>query len=442
MTQAITRAPETDGARLRRYRIWGAVMVGICFLSGLVAYGGARYSFGVFMKPMSEAMGWSRTQMSLGATINLICYAVASPVIGRMMDRLGVKATLLIGAPLAGLGLMSLYFLHSLWQFYVLYGVVVAIGSNMVGRIAQATIVANWFIKGRGIALGITAVSIGLGTSVFAPVANAILHAFNWQTAFVFLGGTFFALVLLPAVIFIKGRGLPEDRGFGPDGAPLESARSGKGAARRPAGPDDWTVAEAFRTWALWGLFIALGLSYMGDYIVLFHGVAAFQDRGLSAAAATAILAVGTLVSSAGRLGFGWLVDHLSARTCIAVMLAVQITAMPFVIAGGASTAMLYTFAIVWGLGYGGLATLLPAVSSEYFGRRNFGAIFGFVTMATVLGGAIGSTFGGWVYDTRGDYELAWYASIAMRAVAAVAVFTMARKPRKKAPSVAPALNR
>ena len=124
----------TDTARVRRFRFWGGIMVALCFLTGLVAYGGGRYSFGVFMKPMTEALGWSRTQMSLGATINLLCYAIASPIIGRMLDTQGIKLTILVGAAIGGLGLSGMYFCDSLWMFYLLYGVVVALGVNMVGR--------------------------------------------------------------------------------------------------------------------------------------------------------------------------------------------------------------------------------------------------------------------------------------------------------------------
>ena len=423
-----------ERTRLRRFRLWGSVMVGICFITGIVAYGGGRYSFAVFMKPMTEELGWTRTQMSLGATINLIVYAVASPLVGRMMDSLGVKLGMLVGATIAGLGLCAMYFCDSLWMFYLLYGVAAALGVNMVGRIAQATIVANWFVKQRGLMMGITALSIGLGTTVMAPAANAVLHGVGWQAAFLFLGGTFFLVILFPVAFLIRGKGRPEDRGFGPDGVSL----SGRTASRdtriveHTDATSDWTVGEALRTAALWGIFIAMGLSYMADYIVLFHGVACFEDRGLSSGMAASILAAATLVSCVGRLGFGWLADRLDMRVCMALMFGFQIAASPFIIMGGSNTGMLFAFAAIWGIGYGALATLLPAASSQYFGRCSFGSIYGWITMATVLGGAIGSTLGGWIYDTRGDYDLAWYACVGMWVVALVIVYAFVRKPKRR----------
>ena len=408
-------------------------MVAICFLTGIIAYGGGRYSFGVFMKPMTEALGWSRTQMSLGATINLACYATVSPLVGRMLDTVGIRATMLAGATIGTLGLGAMYFCDSLWTFYLLYGVAAAVGVNMVGRIAQATMITNWFLSRRGLMLGITALSIGLGTTVMAPAANVLLHGIGWQPAFLFLGGMFFVAIFLPVALLVKGTGHPDERGFGLDGAPLETrtARAARIAAASVSPVEDWTVGEAFRTKALWGIFIAMGLSYMADYIVLFHGVASFEDRGISAGVATSILATATLVSSVGRVGFGWLADRVNMRLCMTAMLVLQIMSSPLIIAGGSNAGMLYGFGAIWGMGYGGLGTLMPAVSSQYFGRRHFGSIYGWITMATVLGGAVGSTLGGWIYDTRGDYELAWYSCVGMWVVGCIAVYTLAMRPRK-----------
>jgi len=409
-------------------------MVGICFLTGIVAYGGGRYCFGVFIKPMTEALGWTRTQISLGATINLVCYAAASPIVGRMLDTLGIRRTVLVGVNIVGFGLCALYFTQSLWMFYFLYGIAAALGVNMVGRIPQATIVANWFVKRRGLMMGITALSIGVGTTVMAPTANAVLQSLGWQFAFLFLGALFFVFIFLPVALLVKGKGTPEDRGFGPDGAPPAEMDPDSGFATGANRPtlDGWTARDALRTAALWGIFIAMGLSYMADYIVLFHGVPCFQDRGLPPAAATAILAFATLVSCFGRIGFGWLADRIDMRICMGLMFGIQIAACPFVMVGGADATMLYLFAGLWGIGYGALSTIMPAVSSQYFGRLQFGTIYGFVTMATVIGGAVGSTLGGWIYDVMGNYDAAWYACIAMWAAAGITVFAVVKRPDHK----------
>jgi MFS family permease len=415
----------------KSFQLWSNIMVAICFVTGIVAYGGGRYSFGVFIKPMTEALGWTRTQISLGATINLICYAIASPIVGRMLDKWGVRHTVLIGSVIVGSGFCGMYFINSLWVFYLLFGVVAALGINMVGRIAQATIVANWFVKKRGLMMGVTALSIGIGTTLMAPAANAVLLSIGWQSAFLFLGGMFFLFIFFPVFFLVKGKGLPEDRGFGPDGISIEapSAKTQSTTAVNKNSEEGWTASEALRTVTLWGIFVAMGLSYMADYIVLFHGIPCFQDRGLSSGIATSILATATLVSCIGRLGFGWLADRLNMRVCMALMFGFQIFASPLLIMGGSNTTLLYTFAALWGIGYGAFATLMPAISSQYFGRLQFGTIYGFVTMATVIGGAMGSTLGGWIYDVKGNYDLAWYACIAMWVVACIVVFAFVRKP-------------
>jgi MFS family permease len=301
----------------------------------------------------------------------------------------------------------------------------------MVGRMAQATIVANWFVKQRGLMMGITAVSIGIGTSVMAPVANGILQSTGWQVSYLFLGGSFIVLILFPVVLFIKARGRPEDRGFGPDGTSLtdQEVSTNPTMGENDDAAHEWTVREAFRTTALWGILIAMALSYMADYIVLFHGVASFEDRGLTSGTAISIFSLATLVSVIGRIGFGWMADRLDIKACMALMFGLQVVASPFLIAGGANIGMLYVFAIIWGLGYGGLGTLMPAISSQYFGRRHFGSIYGWITMGTVFGGAAGSALGGWIYDFQGDYTLAWYACIVMWVISAVTIYTLGRKP-------------
>mgnify|MGYP000536595318 FL=1 len=122
-----------DNSKTHSFQFWGALMVLVCFLIGIVVYGGSRYSFGVFMKPMAESMGWSRTEVSLAVTIHLLSYAFMSPIVGRLYDTIGLRKVMITGATLLGASLCAMTFVESLWFFYVLYGVVAAFGVNAVG---------------------------------------------------------------------------------------------------------------------------------------------------------------------------------------------------------------------------------------------------------------------------------------------------------------------
>lgn len=420
----------------RSFRFYSTMMVAICLLLGIVVYGGGRYSFGVFMKPLAETMGWTRTEISLAVTINLVCYGIFSPVIGWLFDTIGARKVMISGGAILMLSLCAMYFAHNLWLFYLLYGVLSALGANAVGRISQATIVANWFVKRRGFMMGVTAVSVGLGTAIMAPVVRAILDAFGWQTAFLVVGVMVGFLVLLPIILFVKGQGRPEDRGFGPDGVPLEQAQApsatGKGA-KAPVNDADWSAGEALRSRAFWAITISMGLSYLADYIVLLHGPASFEDRGFSGTTAAFLLSMATLASCIGRLGFGWLADNVDMKIGFTLFFGFQLIATPFMILGD-SIYMLYAFAFIWGIGYGGAAVYKPYAFSVYFGRSSFSTIYGVATMMTVFFGAAGSTLGGVIYDTQKSYDAAWYFCGAIWAIAIVMMWMLGGKPERKIP--------
>ncbi|MDO8864018.1 MFS transporter [Haliea sp. E1-2-M8] len=391
----------------RGFRFWSTVMVVICFVLGVVVYGGGRYSFGIFMRPLSESMGWTRTQISLAVTINLICYGISSPIVGWLLDTIGARKVMITGATLMTVSLCGMYFVNSLWMFYFLFGVVSAFGANGIGRIASASIMANWFVRRRGLMMGVTALSIGLGTAIMAPLVRLFLDLFGWRLAFLAIGVMLAVLVLLPIVLLVKGQGRPEDRGFSPDDASFVSAPPYNVSATGVMDAGDWRMREALGSVTFWGISLAIGISYMADYLVLLHGPADFEDRGYSGATAAMVLSMASLTSCIGRLGFGWLADNANQQLTLVLMFAVQAIATPLIIIDGGLTA-LYAFAFIWGIGYGGAASLAPAVIADYFGRYNFSSIYGWTTMVAVFFGAAGGVIGGLIYDSLGNYLWAW----------------------------------
>ena len=415
------------------FRFWGSLMVLLCFLIGIVVYGGSRYSFGVFMKPMAESMGWTRTQVSLAVTIHLISYALLSPIIGRLYDTIGMRKVMITGSVLLSAALCGMIFVDSLWLFYLLYGVVAAFGSNAAGRLASATIVANWFVRQRGLMMGITAVAVGVGTAIMAPVTRQLLDAFGWRMAFVAIGLLTAVLVLLPITLIVKGHGRPEDRGFGADGAALATANlSEQDLVEQVAKSDNWTTSEALRTKAFYAIAIVTGLIFIADYMVLLHSTADFEDRGLTGSTAVSLLSLITLSSVIGRIGFGLLADRINMKAGFGLFLGLQLIAMPLIIVGGTDTNLLYLFAVLFGLGYAGAAVFVPFIVADYFGTTNFGSIFGLVTMGAALSGAVGGVLGGWIFDTHNNYQLAWYFCAIAQGLAIVIIYTAGGRPRRK----------
>lgn len=414
-------------------------MMVICFITGVMVFGGGRYSFAVFMKPLSESMDWSRSQLSLAVTINLIFYGMASPVIGWLFDTIGARKVMITGAALMTFSLCAMYFASNLWLFYFLYGVLSAFGANAIGRMSQVSIVTNWFVKRRGMMMGVTALSIGLGTAIMAPVVRLLLDTYGWQLAFVALGVMMGVLVLLPIILFIKGQGRPEDRGFGPDGVPLmdiHGAHSGTTQAPASSSGADWKVREALRTRAFWAVSLAMGIAYMGSYVFLLHGPADFEDRGFSGTTAATVLSIGTLASCVGRLGFGWLADHAPLKTGFLIQIGLHLVALPLVLLDG-GIYLLYAFAIIWGVGYGGTGVYLPYAIAHYFGRSSFASIYGWSAMTSTFCGAIGGYLSGLIYDIQGSYSLAWIGCALLWTIALILIALFANKPSRPGAAVA-----
>lgn len=382
-------------------------MVATCFLLGIVVYGAGRYSFGVFMKPLADDMGWTRTEISLAGTINLVCYGISSPLIGWLMQRVGARRVMLSGAALLSASLCAMYFANSIWWLYFLFGFLSAIGGNAIGRISHATIVTNWFVRRRGLMMGITAVSVGLGTAIMAPFARFILDTYGWQVAFLVIGLIVALLGLLPIYLFILGRGGPEERGFGPDGASLDAGTESTTAVQGKPLPEDWSTRRALGSFAFWALSLSFGLSYAADFIILLHGPAHFEDMGFSGADAALMLSLGTLSSCVGRLGFGWLADRANQLVGFYILLGLQLLSVPLVMMSTGDV-MLYAFAVVWGFGLGGVGVYYSFALASFFGRSHFSAIYGWATMLTVFCASVGGTAAGWIYDRDASYQNAW----------------------------------
>jgi MFS family permease len=427
MTTGAISPAATQGIPMQKgFRLWSTVMVIICFILGIVVYGGGRYSFGVFLRPMSEAMAWSRTEVSLAMTINLLCYGFSSPIIGWLLDKIGARRVMLTGAILMSASLCAMYFVSNLYLFYFLYGVLSAMGANAVGRISQATIVANWFIKRRGLVMGITAISIGLGTAVMAPLVRYTLDNFGWQQAYVAIGLLMFALVVVPIALFVKGQGRPEDRGFSPDGIPLANVPQSTDAPGSAVTASDWSSGQALRSKAFWAITIATGLSYMADYVVLMHGPAFIEDEGYTGSTAAIFLSVATLSSCFGRVLFGWLADIISLKLGFSIMFGLQLIACPLILMDG-SIYSLYLFAVIWGIGYSGAAIYQPYAMAAYFGRKSFSTIYGWTTMVAVFCGSIGGILGGYIHDTVNSYQPAWMLCALLWALGIVIVVCFAK---------------
>ncbi|HEY7254710.1 MAG TPA: MFS transporter [Methylomirabilota bacterium] len=396
---------------------YGWVIVGVGIVVTCIGMG-AMLSLSVFLQPMAEAMGWSRTGISTAALLNWLSMGVGAFLWGALSDRYGTRVVLLLGGGLLGIGMVTASQATSLLQFQILFGVLVGLASGSFYTPLTAT-TTRWFVRHRSLAVALVSAGIGLGSSTVAPLARWIITHYDWRLAMLVIGNIAW-LVIIPAALLVR-----------------EPSVSGPGAvaAASGAGEREMTVAQAIRT----PQFAAIALTYFACCAAhsgpIFHMITHAIDRGVTAMAAVTVLSVAGLASLGGRIVCGLIADRVGAKQTLVVGLAIQALAISFYI-GTRDLASFYALSVVFGFAYGGVMPLYAILVREYFGARIMGTTFGAVALVSTLGMALGPVTGGWLYDSFGSYFWLFVASCAIGIGAVVIAFTF--RPPTAAPAVLP----
>jgi MFS family permease len=389
---------------------WGIVAVGIVVTC--VGFG-AMLSLGVFLQPMADTQGWSRSGIAAAAMLNFLCMGAGTFAWGALSDRLGTRGVVLAGGGLLGLGMVLASRASTLLEFQLLYGVLVGLATGAFYSPLIATTI-RWFTRHRSLAVALVSAGLSVGSTVMAPLSRWLIGAFDWRTAMLVLGDLVW-LVVLPAALLLRP---PPDAADGP-------APGAGGAASAGDGPGIGEVLRSPRFRALALTHFACCAAHSGP---IFHMVTHALDRGVPAMAAATVLSVAGLASLSGKIGCGLFADRVGARRALVAGLALQAVAIALYLGAG-GLGSFYALALVFGFAYGGVMPLYAVVVRESFGERVMGAAFGAVSLAATLGMALGPWLGGWMYDTLGSY--AWMftssAAIGLGAAAIAAGFRPAR---------------
>ena len=386
-------------------RSYGWVVVAAGGLMGSVAIG-AMFSLAVFLAPMSDETGWSRTGISTAMTIDFLVMGVAAFGWGALTDRFGPRLVVLSGAILLGLGLALASRARTLLEFQVAYGAIVGVAAGAVFAPMIAT-VTGWFEKRRSLAVSLVSAGMGMGPMTISPLARELLSTYDWRTAQLVIA--ILAWVLLVPTAFLVRR------------APASTANASGAAGAADPG---MTVGQALRS----PQFIVLALTFFCCCAThsgpIFHTVSYAIACGLPAMAAVSIYSVEGFAGLIGRLLFGLAGDRFGAKRTVVVGLLIQ--------AIGAGTYFFvrdlgefYAVAVVFGMAYGGVMPLYAVIAREYFPMRIMGTVFGAAAMVSSLGMALGPIVGGWIFDTYAGYGWLYIASfgIGLGAVAIALAF-------------------
>lgn len=406
----------------KRTLFWGWYVVLGSFLILSINYG-ARYCFGIFVKPLADEYGWSRSVISLAASINMFVYSACAIYVGRIMDRLAPRRIVTIGALMLSASFLLTSLVKTPLQFYIVYGLMAGIGASGLGVVVTNSSVGKWFIRKRGLALGISTMGISFGTLLLTPTAGFIVKSCSWQTGFVFLGIAVFIMGVTAANLLMR-KTKPEDHSLLPDGE-TRAERVLEIASIPP--PPHLSYRDMFGDSRFWTLGIGFGLAVMTLMAVFVHQVAYALDQGIDKIAAASSLGAVGLAGFAGQFFFGWFSDRLRDAKYSAVLGMLVMAAGMVLLLNVTTSRSLYVYALIYGFGYGCLAPMMPVLTADRFGRHVMGSVYGMLTFFIGLGGSIGPIVGGIIYDRFGTYRSVWQANIAI--LIAVSLMLLSLKP-------------
>jgi len=409
---------------------YGWIVVAAAFSVTLVAYG-VQYSFGIFLKPLAEDLGWTRVLVSGAVSLFMFSRGALAIFTGWATDKYGPRRTVAVGGLFLGLGLLLTSQIGASWQLYLFYGLMVGLGLSVAFAPLVAT-ASRWFVSKRGIAVGIVVAGIGMGTVVMSPLARYLIAAYEWRLSYIIIGLLAW-LIVIPAALFLRRS--PDEKGLLPLGkAGVTAAEEGDSKVAtegdKLALGGGFSLSRAMRTRAFWVLLTMIIFWSICVQMTMIHIYPHATDLGIPEVVAANFLLVIGLFSIIGRLAMGAVSDRLGGRPTLAICLIMLVLAM-FWLLGVANIWMFYLFAGVFGFSYAGCVPQLPIIAGELFELRSLGTIVGVQMFGVAVGGAIGPVLGGYVFDVTGTYYIAFLVS-GISIIFALALLPMIRLPKRR----------
>ena len=391
----------------------------------------ARTAFSLLFPPVLDEFHWDRGVVAGVFSFGFFVSALLSPFVGRMVDLKGPRVVVETGVAIMIAGLCLATFAREVWQLYATLGLLVGIGGNLLGYSVQSVILPSWFVRRRGLAIGLAFSGVGVGSIVLLPWLQIVIARDGWRWACLALA-LISAVVLLPLNLLLRKS--PRDIGLHPDGdaAPPPAAGTRGGNVVDAAwAATEWTLARAMRTARFWWIALGYFAILYAWYAVQVHQTKYLTEIGVAPMEAAWALGLVSLVGVPGQIVFGhlsdrigrewgWAIGCLGFVICCAALIALQT---------GTTPVLLYGMILAQGfLGYSATSVLGPIVA-EIFEGPHFGAILGTIMVFAIGGGAAGPWITGLLHDHAGNYLVAFWIALGMSVLSAAAIFIAA--PRK-----------
>ncbi len=401
-----------SGKRSRIFYGWYIVgaSVALNFYLSLAFFNG----FQVFFLPILREFSWTRALTSGAFSLRQVETGLLAPAIGFLVDRWGPRPVILLGVAFSGLGMILMGFINSVWTFYLAF-LIISLGMSGASHgVSWVTAVGNWFSRKRGQALGIAM----LGPVISGPllVTIAIMEeAIGWRTSVIVLG---IGMWIVGFPLGLVARSRPEDYGYLPDGATPNELDSESTSGRDDGRYENYwgvTARQAMASREFWVMTILFGAQFVGIGGLMVHLIPLAEDIGYSSAQAAIIMGMVFFLSGIGRIGAGTFADRLDQRLVLISLIVFQaVGIMVLSQIGTPGFWRIASFALLFGIGFGGTIPLRPFLIRRIFGARAFGSIQGLMQGIAIAAGVVSPVLYGYIFDVRESYDLALYLSVAI----------------------------
>jgi MFS family permease len=406
---------------------YGWIVVIAAFLITFITCG-VNYSYGVFFLPIVNEFGWSRGLAAVVVLVAGISYAITMPITGILADRYGYKWVLTISTGFLALGMVLSSQIENLWQLYIFNGLLIGLSISASFAI-PVSLVALWFTRRQGLAVGAATLGVSLGTAVIPLLITYLISAVGWRLTFL-LAGIAVAVICIPSALMMRSPTAAERQ-------ELSTDAGNNASPLRTRIPDDGldaglSVSEALRTHQFWMLFLVFLFFLLSLGLVMLHVVPYAIDSGMTPVQAATLLTLIGIFGIGGRLISGLVSDRLGIKPVIVFCLLVLALGTVW-IAFHKDAWTFYSFACIYGVVYSGFVTMMVRIARHVFGAKALGSIFGALMVSDGIGFGVGPWLAGYVFDVTGSYQASFIAVTC--GLVAAAVLTIIIKPALSKPS-------
>ena len=416
---------------------FGYYLVGAAFIAQFVSVGAQNYIIGVFLTPMTADLGWTRPEFVIARTIGQVAMAVIGLFIGGYVDRAGGRRLMTIGTVILGASLFAMSYVQDLWQWWLLNGIALTVGSAMVGNLVVNITLSKWFVEKRGRMIGTASMGVSSAGVVLPFLMTGVVEEWGWRAGWRF--ASIGAMVLLFPIAALMRRA-PEDYGLNPDGLTASQIAAGGGKLAQADFAHSITRRQARRMPQFYLLVLAFGMFTVSITVMLINTIPFMEDAGYSSQRASLMITVTSIPALVSKPIWGIFMDRAEPKRLVSFSATATGGALMLIVysvSAGIEWLVPISFVLL-GSGWGGLIPLQETTWASYFGRRYIGAVRSAGLPFSIALGALGPLVANFYYDAVGNYNGA-FITVGISCLVSAVLILFVRRPDRSAFGAPPA---